>query len=369
MSRQRKHKPIVFALLAGAVTMGIGTSAYAQAAGGATSVYDRIVDGTLHGISQIVSTVKSDLDAIVQINRKINNNVSEIYSLLVKPTSSKGAPNAAKYYLQTKGLDSNAQLSNDIQNTTKSLTNLASYGKFTPNVADPSKASPDVLTNSTASYNAADNYGNYSTTSVNSLLSKNAYNIKPGNVQLLLKGDPKQAKKIGSDQAKAALGFVQNVTLANQPIPAAENSSDSPDAQKYMAYKKTIMSIQSIANDTLTNTLISRLPYTYDASDAASKQDVLNKMNVEDSGNSAYWDPNKKGVGSQGLLPRALDFMTRFFSINYNLNNISKQLNRVNLQLAMLITQNTMLIQNNVGRELLIKAQESKPALKFKKEE
>jgi hypothetical protein len=368
MSKQRKHKPIVFALLAGAVTMSIGTSAYAQVAGG-MAVYDQTVNRTLRGISNIVSTVKSDLDAILKINQRINDNISEMYALLVKPTSSKGAPNAAKYYLQTKGLNNNTQLSNDIQNTTKSLTNLAGYGEFAPNVADPSKASPDVLTNSTASYNAANNYGNYSTTSVNSLLSSHAYNIKPGNVQLLLKGDPKQAKKIGSDQAKAALGFVQNVTLANQPIPAAGNSSDSPDAQKYMAYKKTIMSIQSIANDTLTNTLVSRLPYKYDASDAASKQDVLNKMNVEDSGNSSYWDPDKKGVGSQGLLPRALDFMTRFFSINYNLNNISKQLNRVNLQLAMLITQNTMLIQNNIGRALLTAAQESKPALKFKKEE
>ncbi|MGD9108395.1 MAG: hypothetical protein PVI75_04410 [Gammaproteobacteria bacterium] len=364
MSKHRKlNKPITI-VLTGMMVATLAMSAYAQDQSGPAPVTDKQTHSLL---GTLTSTIADKLEKLVKINSQIGSNMNEIYSLLVKPTSTKGVPDAAKYYLQSQGLNNNQQLTNNVQNTTKSLVNLTRYGDFSPSV-DPKtlKTSPTVRTNLTASYNAADKFGNYSTTSVDSLLSANQYNINPNAVQLLLSGNTKEANKIASDQAKAALGFVQNAALANQPIPILSDADKSEAGMQYTAYRRTVMAIQSIANNTLANELVSRLPYAYDTSDTASKQNLLNQMNTADPGNSAYWDPDKDGIGSQGLLPRALDFMTRFFSINYNLNNITKQLNRMNLQLAMLISQNTLLIQNNIGKPLYEKAQQEKPKLKFK---
>lgn len=364
MSKHRKlNKPITI-VLAGMMAATLGISAYAQDQGGPAPVTDEQTHSLL---GTLTSSIADKLEKLVKINSQIGSNMTEIYSMLVKPTSTKGVPNAAKYYLQSQGLDNNKQFTNSVDNTTKSLVNLTRYGSFSPSVTnDKLKTSPSVKSNLTASYNAADNFGNYSTTSADSLLSTNQYGINPNAVQLLLSGNTKEANKIASDQAKAALGFIQNASLANQPIPALGDSDTSEAGIEYAAYRKTVMSIQSIANNTLANAFVSRLPYTYDTADAVSKQNLLNQMNTADPGDSAYWDPDKKGVGAQGLLPRSLDFMTRFFSINYNLNNITKQLDRMNLQLAMLISQNTLLIQNNIGRALYDKAQQERPKLKFK---
>lgn len=361
MSKHRKLKPIALALTVGMAAVTLNLSVYAQSE-------QPVSDNQTHSLlGTLTSTIADKLEKLVKINSRIGSNITEIYSMLVKPTSTKGVPNAAKYYLQSQGLDNNKQITNSVENTTKSLVNLTRYGSFNPSVApDKLKTSPSIRSNLTASYNAADKYGDYSTTSAGSLLSANQYNINPNAVQLLLSGDTKAANKIVSDQAKAAMGFIQNASLANQPIPVLDNYDKTEAGIQYAAYRKTVMAIQSIANNTLANAFVSRLPYAYDTADAVSKQNLLNQMNTADPGNSAYWDPDKKGIGSQGLLPRALDFMTRFFSINYNLNNITKQLDRMNLQLAMLITQNTLLIQNNIGKALYDKAQQEKPELQFK---
>jgi len=358
------NKFITSSLLCGALTIMLSTSCYAQPTPGRETL---VRDNTAIGwLTKISNAVGSKLGQLVSINTKINGNVSQIFNYLVGETSEKDVNTAAKYYFHAKGLSNNPQYSAGIENTTKSLTNLTGYGVYTPSV-DPSKAPSGV----SASYNAKNAFGNYSTTSADSLLTGNQYKINAANVPLLLKGDPNLASKITDDQAKAALGFIQNAALANQSMPTIKSTDDeSSDVKDYMALRKTMMSIQSVANNTLANAFVSRLPYQYDSSGkSASKMGIINNMNTEDSSSSAYWDADKKGVGSRGLLPRALDFITRFFSMNYNLNNISKQLSRTNLQLAMLITQNTLLIQNNIGKQLYTEAQASQPAIKFKPEE
>lgn len=357
------NKFITSSLLCGALTAMLSASCYAQALQGTTKV--AIVQDS-SSISAFLRKIEANLAKIVGINKKIGTSVDQIYGFLVGETPEKDVNTASKYYFRAKGLSNNPQYSGGIENTTKSLTNLTGYGVYTPSV-DPSKASNGV----SASYNAKNAFGNYSTTSADSLLTGNQYKINAADVPLLLKGDPNLASKITDDQAKAALGFIQNAALANQSMPGIKSTDDeSSDVKEYMALRKTMMSIQSVANNTLANTFVSRLPYQYDKTgETASKMKIINNMNTEDSSNSAYWDADKKGVGSRGLLPRAMDFITRFFSMNYNLNNISKQLNRTNLQLAMLITQNTLLIQHNVGKQLYDKAQTAQPAIRFKQEE
>lgn len=357
------NKFIASAFLCGALTVLFSASCYAQTSQGPTEV-TIIRDNS--SISAFLKKIEINLAKIVEINKKIGTSMDQIYGFLVGETPEKDVNTAAKYYFRAKGLSNNPQYSGSVQNTTKSLTNLIGYGVYAPSV-DPSKASNGT----SASYNAENAFGNYSTTSVDSLLTGNQYKINSANVPLLLKGDPQLASKITDNQSKAALGFIQNAALANQSMPTIKSTDDeSSDVKEYLDLRKTMLSIQSVANNTLANTFVSRLPYQYDSSGkSASKLGIINNMNTEDSSNGDYWDANKKGIGSRGLLPRTLDFITRFFSMNYNLNNISKQLNRTNLQLAMLITQNTLLIQHNIGKQLYTKAQASQPTIKFKSEE
>lgn len=360
------RKLITSALLCGSLSVLLGISyAQTESSGAQQVIITKDNSSISVWLKSIYNSVRSDLAKLVTINQKINDNVTEISNYLIGDNPEPGVNAAAKYYLQANGLNDNAKYKSNINDTTKSLSNLTAYGVFAPTV-NPAKAPEGGI----PSYNAENNYGDFSTTSVNSLLSGDQYIKDANNVSLLLQGNPDSTKKINADQAKAALGFVQNAALANQAMPALENPGDSDEAKDYIALRKTVLSIQSVANNTLANTLVSRLPYQYDAAGhSASKLNIINNMNTENTGSSQYWNAKEKGVGAKGLLPRALDFITRFFSINYNLNNISQQLSRVNLQLAMLITQNTLIIKNNVGTQLYTEAQQAKPPLQFKKSE
>jgi hypothetical protein len=371
----KANKLIVTSILCGTLAFTVSTNSFADLP--IQPVYDVKVDSnitsTKNSLLSVLNAIKEKAEAIVTINQKIGDNFSEIYNYLLGQNPEKDSNIASQYYIKAKGISTNSNYNKNIFNIGQSLMNLTLYGEFTSSLSDDQKDSPNTTNNASASYNKMYNYGSYSTTSVDSLLSANKYDISPDDAQTLLSENQSSSSKIKAEQIKAALGFIQNASYASQgltEIPEGQSSTNS-DAKKYAAYLKTISSVQSVANDTLIRSLIARLPYTYDQKDGDGTSQLKNftEMNVASASNSDYWNPDTDNMGSKGILPRVLEFFTRFFSINYNLDHISKQLERVNVQLAMLITQNTMEIQNNVGSQLYKAYQSSSQTVTFKKDE